>query len=236
MFKLSPSELTFSNTALTFSYKGILTANSSAVTSDTNRNSNLDGDWIDFSPNRNHTLSAQKKFISPIGTTGQIEYAANNFYLRSYFTSNDSKVSPAIDMSRINLITVENLINRGSLANSDFVVTAGGSSYGSAPAVTISGGGGTGATPTAVLTGGVVTSISCTAAQGGSGYYEAPTIAIVGSATATIQNELASSGGNAKARYISRRVTLEDGFDAQDIKVWLNAYKPKDTDLSLIHI
>ena len=52
-------------------------------------------------------------------------------------------------------------------------------------------------------------------------------------ANITIQNELASAGGNANARYISRRVTLEDGFDAQDIKVWLNAYKPKDTDIKV---
>jgi len=31
----------------------------------------------------------------------------------------------------------------------------------------------------------------------------------------------------AKTRYITRRVTLEDGFDAQDLKVMLNAYKTK---------
>ena len=51
----------------------------------------------------------------------------------------------------------------------------------------------------------------------------------------TVENELAKSGGNAKARYISRRVTLEDSFDAQDIKVWLNAYKPKDTDIKVYY-
>ncbi|RZD48139.1 MAG: hypothetical protein CXT78_01680 [Thaumarchaeota archaeon] len=238
VFKLSTSDLTFSNTALTFSYKGILTANSDAsVTNDSSRNTNLDAAWTEFSPNMNYTLSGQKKFISSRSTTGPVTYAANNFYMKSTFTSNDSKISPAVDMSRMNLITVENLVKRGSLANSDFVVTAGGSGYGStAPTITISGGGGTGATPTAVLTGGVVTSISCTAAQGGSGYYETPTIAFSsGAAAATIQNELAKSGGNAKARYISRRVTLEDSFDAQDIKVWLNAFKPKDTDIKVYY-
>ena len=51
----------------------------------------------------------------------------------------------------------------------------------------------------------------------------------------TVENELSKSGGNAKARYISRRVTLEDNFDAQDIKVWLNAYKPKDTDIKVYY-
>lgn len=34
------------------------------------------------------------------------------------------------------------------------------------------------------------------------------------------------SGGNAAARYISRRVTLNPGFEAKDMKVYLNAYCP----------
>ena len=34
------------------------------------------------------------------------------------------------------------------------------------------------------------------------------------------------SGGNAAAKYITRRVTLAPGFEAQDLKVYLNAYCP----------
>ena len=34
------------------------------------------------------------------------------------------------------------------------------------------------------------------------------------------------TGGNAKARYISRRVTLADGQDAEDLRVYVTAYKP----------
>ena len=236
VLKLSTSDLTFSNTALTFAYKGILTANVASVTNDTSRGNNLDAAFTEFSPNRNYTLTAQKGMVASRSTTGQNDYAANNFFLKATFTSNDSKVSPAVDLSRLNLITVENMVNRGSLANSDFVVTAGGSGYGSsAPTVTISGGGGTGAAATAVLTGGAVSSITVT--SGGSGYYETPTVSFsgTGGATTTIQNELEKSGGNAKARYISRRVTLEDDFDAQDIKIFLNAYKPKDTDIKVYY-
>jgi len=154
-------------------------------------------------------------------------------------TSNDSKLSPAIDMSRINMISIENQINRGSLANSDIVITNDGAGYSSAPSVTISGGSGTGATATATLDGATVSAITVTA--GGSGYYETPTITIGNAdsgtdhATAVIQSELGINGGNAKTRYISRRVTLEDGFDAQDLKVFLNAYKPKDTDIKVYY-
>ena len=301
VFKLSTSDLTFSNTALTFSYKGILTANSASVTNETSRGNQIDAAWTEFSPNRNYTLAAQKAIVACKGTTGPNNFAANNFFLKATFTSNDSKVSPAVDLSRMNLITVENLVNRGSLANSDIVIASGGvASYGSAPTLTISGGGGTGAAATATVAGNKITGVTVTA--GGSGYYETPTIAIAGAgsslassttvsgsttatvsatttlaadmlvtgagipadttivsitnattfvmsnaATAsatvtlyfhgnlTVENELAKSGGNANARYISRRVTLEDNFDAQDIKVWLNAYKPKDTDIKVYY-
>ena len=40
-----------------------------------------------------------------------------------------------------------------------------------------------------------------------------------------------SSGGNLKARYVSRRVTLEEGFDAVDIKVYMDAYKPRGSNI-----
>ena len=235
VFKLSTSELTFSNTAIAYSYKGI--PQSSTVASEVNRAAQIDADFSSFSANRNIVLGSQKKIISPVDSSGQITYAANNYYLRALLTSNDSKISPAIDMSRINLIVVENEINRGSIANSDIVITNSGTGYTSAPTVTISGGGGTGATATATLDGSTVSSVTVTA--GGSGYYETPTLTFSGgggsSAAATIQSELDADGGNAKTRYISRRVTLEDGFDAQDLKVFLNAYKPKDTDIKVYY-
>ena len=300
VFKLSTSDLTFSNTALTFAYKGILSANVASVTNDTSRGNHIDSAWTDFSPNRNYTLTAQKGMVASRSTTGQNDYAANNFFLKATFTSNDSKVSPAVDLSRMNLITVENLVNRGSIANSDIVIANGGTSYGSAPTLTFSGGGGTGAAATATVAGNKITGVTVT--SGGSGYYETPAIAISGTGTSlassttvdgsttatvsatsaltadmlvtgtgipadttivsitnattfvmsnaatasgtvtlyfhgrlTVENELSKSGGNAKARYISRRVTLEDNFDAQDIKVWLNAYKPKDTDIKVYY-
>jgi hypothetical protein len=237
VFKLSTSELTFSNTSIGFSFKGI--DESKTVDSDSTRTSQLDSTWTSFSANRNIVLGAQKKVVSPVSTTGQVTYAANNVYMRVGMTSNDSKLSPAIDMSRINMISIENQINRGSLANSDIVITNDGAGYSSAPSVTISGGSGTGATATATLDGATVSAITVTA--GGSGYYETPTITIGNAdsgtdhATAVIQSELGINGGNAKTRYISRRVTLEDGFDAQDLKVFLNAYKPKDTDIKVYY-
>tara|TARA_B100001564_G_scaffold311621_1_gene284027 strand:- start:793 stop:1938 length:1146 start_codon:yes stop_codon:yes gene_type:complete len=71
----------------------------------------------------------------------------------------------------------------------------------------------------------------------GSGYLTTPTITLSTNAstnaTANIVGEDSASGGNINAKYISRRVTLEDGFDASDLKVILNAYKPLGTDVHL---
>jgi hypothetical protein len=40
-----------------------------------------------------------------------------------------------------------------------------------------------------------------------------------------------ASGGNAKAKYITRTVTLADGQDAEDLRVYLSAYKSKDSNV-----
>ena len=243
VFKLSTSELTFSNTSIEYSFRGI--DESKTVASAANRTAQIDATYTSFSANKNITLATQKKTAAAVSTTGLNSYAANNYYLRATMSTTDTKVSPAIDLSRINLITVENQVNLGSLANSDIIVTANTGIFANpAPTATISGGGGTGATLTVTTsayangTHNSVTGVTVNAA--GSGYYETPTVVFSaspgsGTTTATVQSELSASGGNAKTRYITRRVNLEDGFDAQDIRVILNAYKPKDTEIKVYY-
>jgi len=43
------------------------------------------------------------------------------------------------------------------------------------------------------------------------------------------------SGGNALAKYITRRVTLNPGFEAQDLKVYLNAYCPGPSSIKVYY-
>lgn len=43
------------------------------------------------------------------------------------------------------------------------------------------------------------------------------------------------SGGNAAARYITRRVTLNPGFEAKDMKVYLNAYCPGPSSIKVYY-
>lgn len=75
----------------------------------------------------------------------------------------------------------------------DFVVTAGGTGYGSGTTATI-GGTGTGASATVSLTSGVVTSVNVT--EPGLGYTTVPPISIVGSGTGAAVTALIAAKGN----------------------------------------
>jgi hypothetical protein len=50
-----------------------------------------------------------------------------------------------------------------------------------------------------------------------------------------VTNENNASGGNALARYITRTMTLEDGQDAEDLRVKLSAYKPIGTEIRVYY-
>ena len=46
-------------------------------------------------------------------------------------------------------------------------------------------------------------------------------------------NEHITNTGNASSKYVSRTVTLADGLDAEDIKVFINAYRPANTNIKV---
>ena len=48
-------------------------------------------------------------------------------------------------------------------------------------------------------------------------------------------NENSKSGGNARSRYITKAITLADGFDASNLVVTFDAYKPFGTDLKVYY-
>ena len=48
-----------------------------------------------------------------------------------------------------------------------------------------------------------------------------------------ISDETDPSNGSAKAKYVSKRVVLAEGQDAEDLQVYLSAYKPSNTNVSV---
>lgn len=168
------------------------------------------------------------------------------YKLRASLTTTDTDVSPILYSKSFNVITIENIINNANLSNADITVTNEGSGWtqNSNVALTISGGS---ATIAAIGYAIGNTSGSGTGANGisyvivpdgGAGYINTANIVVLsGSNTHTfsISSEVNSSGGPALAKYISKKVTLAEGFDSGDLRVWLTAYKPIGTNLKVYY-
>ena len=159
------------------------------------------------------------------------------FSLQTTMRTNNSAVSPMIDISRMGLLAIENRINNLGLSNSGIVIANTGSGYANSNdvIVTISGGNGSGATAVANVVANTIDAVYIV--DSGSGYTTTPTITITpgsgGGANASIlyTGETSSSGGNSLAKYITRRVTLADGFDSGDLRVYLTANKRSGTNI-----
>ena len=157
------------------------------------------------------------------------------FTVRSTLSTTDQHISPIIDARKFSVLGIGNLINNGDLSNTDVTITHAGSDYNAVPTITVSAPtatGGVQAVAVAVVNNAasnVISNIYFTTR--GSGYIETPTLTISGAnttsnvATATIGGETSTDGGNMAARYITRRVTLADGFDATHLKVLFDGYK-----------
>jgi len=170
------------------------------------------------------------------GTRALLPATGNStFELAGLLSTVNPDISPFIDVTRLGFVGVENQINDLELSNNDINIISGGSGYANSSdvTVTISGGNGFGATAEATVTDGVVTDIYIVDA--GSGYTATPTITITAGggggsgASAVVVGETSKSGGPALARYITRRVTLAEGFDSGDLRVYLSAYKPSNS-------
>ena len=77
----------------------------------------------------------------------------------------------------------------------------------------------------------------------GSGYVETPTIAIASGnggsgmipAGLSVHGETSKRGGNIRTKYITRAVTLEDGFESGDLRVFMDIVRPNGTDVEVYY-
>lgn len=63
----------------------------------------------------------------------------------------------------------------------------------------------------------------------GSGYLTVPTVTITGNGVLLASAETSPNGGNALTRYITKPTTLADGFEARDIRVYMDLFRPSGT-------
>jgi hypothetical protein len=156
-----------------------------------------------------------------------------SFQVAGLMSTLNPDITPFVDTSTIGFVGIKNLINNLELSNSDITLISGGSGYTDEAntTVTVTGGGGSGALLRANVTGaGVVDYLWVE--DPGSGYTGTPTVTITDDlasgtgASAVITGETSKTGGPATAKYITRKVSLAEGFDSGDLRVYLTAYKP----------
>jgi hypothetical protein len=196
-----------------------------------------------------HVNFDTNKRIHPANTM-RLTSPGIGFQVHAKLTSiNDSRVSPVIDLSTMQLIAIQNRINSGGFSNNDLnvvrevgtgfavgdtfnIVSANpdhpASDQGLLRVESITGGGPTGGIKTMSVVG-----------SGGKNYSETPTVTIGTSSGTladpdkfiTLSGETGPTGGNSKFRYVSKPVKLKSGMDALDIKVLMDVYKPVGSEL-----
>ena len=178
---------------------------------------------------------------------GQRVLIANSntsFSLYTNLSTTDNAVSPMISDSGLSVYSIKWNINNAELSNSVITLANTGTNYNAyTTTVTISaptGSGGTQAYASANIVGGIIDSVYLT--SNGSGYITTPTITITDAnttpgndATAIITGETSKNGGNALAKYVTKKVVLDPTFDSGDMNVYLTAYRPVNTDINVYY-
>jgi hypothetical protein len=167
----------------------------------------------------------------------------SSFIVYASLSSEDSNVSPMLADDGLSVYNVIHNINNLPVTNTQITLVSGGTNYNAnATYVTVSApdlAGGVSAVLAANVANGVVQSVYVQ--SGGSGYLATPTISVVdGSANgsgAVVQtvSEFSPKGGNADARYITKKVVLAPGNDSGDLRVFLTAYRPSNTNIQVFY-
>lgn len=259
VFTTSPATLTYSiQPATANSYADEILVHASDVTfpvanvsyfAKTTLASDLSKDaaYFQITPNELYKFGKDLKNSSKNNNRRRIIQAGdkNTLNVQVSLLTTDSDVSPIFNAERLSVVAIENQINAGSLTSNNVTITNGGGQHSTNTGIVVTVSApqlANGTTATAVvlnsqIVGGNITGVYVTSA--GSGYVEAPTITITdtavaspyANATAVVAGENSNYGGNAKARYITRKITLADGFDAGDLRLYLRAARPQGTNV-----
>ena len=193
----------------------------------------------------------------PDNTLRILKDQTGSFVLKTTLSTSNPCISPMINLERLSITMIRNLINDGQLyANtwpSEYILTddyasgnvvgggfyieSSGTGYTDGEAITAittsEGNFGVGASGSLIANGtGSIVGITLT--NVGNTYLQSPTIDISGAAGSGgsikyIGEDEPQGPGNFTARYMTRKVPLSDIAEAKDIKVWLTAAQPEET-------
>lgn len=236
---LSTTDLTPPGTGISYQY-----------TSTLSRTGASDGPYS-VVPGKLGTPKSQDIYLNDNKGPRVLNYAANDsFKLQATLTTSSDQVSPVLSDDGLNLYTVRYRINNMGIANDNIILISGGDGY--LPEIEGANGkiyypdirisepdqlDGTPAEVEANVHMGIIDSIYVT--NPGSGYTTTPTITIYAAnttpASVQVNGETSVSGGNGLARYITLPITLSEGNDSADLRVFFSAYRPPNTGIHVYY-
>jgi len=231
LMKISSTEQQFSPTSITYEVKTRLT-------------DGTEQDYIKLNNNEIYNFGKDTDISSVTSKRRRLINAANvnSVNVRVTLQTSDESVSPILNRERFSLFTLQNIINNAGISNNLITITNSGNHSNAANiAVTfglpdIGSDRATGNVTPALLDGNKVIGINII--NPGSGYFTSPTITIAegaasSNATAVVAGETGSFGGNILAKYQTKIVELDQGFDSGDLVVRLDAIRPAGTDIQV---
>ena len=230
-FNITTTDFSPTTTAISYTYNATLVGGTAAGTTNVN-------------PGKYGTPTNDDIYLSD-GKGERILQANSNtsFSLYGQLSTTDNAVSPIISDAGLSVYGIKWNINNAELSNSVITLSSGGSSYNAqTTVVTVSAPTGSGAAQAyaaANVVGGVVQSVYLT--SNGSGYITTPTITVTDTsmagsgATVIVTGETSKNGGNALAKYVTKKVVLDPTFDSGDLNVYITAYRPVNTDINVYY-
>ena len=208
----------------------------------------LDGSeagYATVSPNKLYNFGKDTDISSSSSNRRRLIASGNteSVNVRVTMTTSDESVSPIINKERLGFFAVQNIINNAGIANNLISITNSGAHSNASnivvyisPPDTADGIQATANITPSLLSSGKVIGVNII--NPGAGYLTTPTITIsepsaTSNASAVINGETDASGGNILAKYQTKVVTLDDGFDSGDLIVRLDAVKPFGTDVTV---
>jgi hypothetical protein len=232
---VSTTDFTPPGTAITYQYTTTL-------------NSGLTDGPNSIIPGKYGTPKSTDVYLNDNKLSRVLDYSSNNsFILEATLSTTDDTVSPVISEDGLALYTTRYRINNMGISNNDIILVNGGIGYLSnangtisSPSISVSSPDATWGSQAYVSANvymGNIVSVYVTTE--GAGYLTTPTVTITATANSNsvvqINGETSKSGGNGYARYLTQPITLSEGNDSGDLRVFFSAYRPVNTEISVYY-
>jgi len=189
----------------------------------------------EFTPGVTYSFGDDDLYV--VGSRRKQLQDLGDFSVNISFSTSDNAITPLISLESLFLNAWENFIDNAALADDDFNIIESGSGYSNSNTITVSSSTGSGANVYLVVDGANGNVVSVNVVSGGSGYTDDMTFEINSStgtgAEIVLNSEFDSSGGPCDAKYITKPITLADGFDSGDLRIYLAANKPSGTEIKV---